>query len=122
MNLEFKQISCYPRGTIYGLLKDAYSSYPGYEQLWSLAWQECDSFFYDHPDIANRYGFITTIEDDAIGFVVWDPRHLPEFAELGHNCIKPQYKGNGYGKRQLAEAISRIKQSEVKKMRRNHCK
>lgn len=39
----------------------------------------------------------------------WDPRNRPEFVEIGHNCIMTKYKGNGYGKRQLQEALNRIR-------------
>lgn len=37
--------------------------------------------------------------------------------EIGHNCILTKYKGNGYGKLQLQEAIRRIKEyNDLKKI------
>ena len=50
-----------------------------------------------------------------IGFVVWDPRNMPEYVEIGDNCIVPKHKGNGYGKLQLQEAINEIIINDVKK-------
>lgn len=46
----------------------------------------------------------------AIGFVVWDPRNQPEYVEIGHNGIREKYKRMGYGHKQLAEAVRRIKE------------
>lgn len=41
---------------------------------------------------------------------------MPEYAEIGHNCIASKHKGNGYGKIQLQEAINRIIQNDVKRI------
>lgn len=48
--------------------------------------------------------------------VSWDPRKLPESAEIGHNCVVTKYKGNGYGKRQMREAVNCIIASGAKKI------
>lgn len=42
----------------------------------------------------------------------WAPRKSPEYVEIGHNGIKNEYKGNGYGHLQLEETIRRIKEYE----------
>ena len=68
-------------------------------------------------DIADKYGFITALDGEPIGHISWDPRNLPEYVAIGHNCIATKYKGNGYGKRQLQEAIDRIRQYDgIKKI------
>ena len=59
---------------------------------------------------------MTVLEGKPIGFVSWNPMKLPESAEVGHNCIATQYKGNGYGKRQMREAVRRIKERGAKKI------
>ncbi|WP_349947564.1 GNAT family N-acetyltransferase [Lacrimispora sp. BS-2] len=48
--------------------------------------------------------------------IVWDPRNMPAYAEIGHNCIRTKHKGNGYGKLQLEEAINRICKIGAKKI------
>jgi ribosomal protein S18 acetylase RimI-like enzyme len=116
MSIKFKKISNFNRGILFELLKDAYSFDCRYEQLWHSNWQDCDNFFFDNLEIADKCGFITTLNDEAIGFAVWDPRNMPEYAEIGHNCITLKHKSNGYGKIQLQEAVNRITQNDVKKI------
>lgn len=65
-------------------------------------------FFYDNPEIADKYGLVTCIDHYPIGFVIWDPRNAPEYVEIGHNGIRSAYKRKGYGRLQLQEAIRRI--------------
>jgi ribosomal protein S18 acetylase RimI-like enzyme len=116
MDIEFKKVSDFKRGTLYKLLKDAYSFDYRYEKKDSLNWQEFDNFFFDNLQIADRCGFITTIKDKVIGFVSWNPTKMPEYVEIGHNCIATKYKNNGYGKIQLQEAINRIIKNDVNKI------
>lgn len=106
--IEFKKISEFPRGTLYDILQDAYSYDPRNKELWEENWHESDDFFYDNPDIADKYGLVTCIGDYPIGVVTWDPRNAPEYVEIGHNGIRSAYKRNGYGHSQLQEAIRRI--------------
>lgn len=116
MNLEFKKITEFSRGTLATLLKDGYSFEPMFEHYWQSQWQEFDNFFYDNPKIAEKCGFITVLNGEPIGFVSWDPRKLPNSVEIGHNCIITKYKGNGYGGRQMREAVNRIKALGTKKI------
>lgn len=108
MDIEFRKITEFPRGTLAALLKDGYSFEPKFAFYWQKQWQEFDDFFYDNTQIAEMYGFITVLDGEPIGLVSWDPRNLPQSAEVGHNCIATKYKGNGYGKRQMREAVNRI--------------
>lgn len=116
MSIKFKKVSDFNRGILFELLKDAYSFDCRYEQTFNSDWQVFDNFFFDNLQIADKYGFITTLNDEAIGFVLWDPRNMPEYAEIGHNCIASKYKGNGYGKIQFQEAVNRITQNDVRKI------
>jgi ribosomal protein S18 acetylase RimI-like enzyme len=116
MSIEFKKVSDFNRGILFELLTDAYSFDCRYEQSCNSDWQVFDNFFFDNLQIADKYGFITTLNDEAIGFVSWDPRNMPEYAEIGHNCISSKHKSNGYGKIQLQEAVNRITQNDVRKI------
>jgi ribosomal protein S18 acetylase RimI-like enzyme len=116
MSITFKKLSGFNRGILFELLSDAYSYDPRYEQSGISDWQACDNFFFDNLQVADRCVFITTLNDEPIGFVMWDPRNMPEYAEIGHNCIASQYKGKGYGKIQLQEAVNRIIQHDVHKI------
>lgn len=115
--IEFKKISEFSKGTLYEQLCDAYSFDSNCKKYWNEMWQEYDDFFYSNlDDIADKYGFITAIDNNVVGHISWDPRHAPEYVEIGHNCILTKYKGNKYGKIQLQEAIRRIKEYKVKKI------
>ena len=116
MNIEFKKISGFNRGTLLELLTDAYSYDPRNKQCWGADWRDFDDFFFDNLQIADKYGFITTLNDKAIGFISWNPRNMPEYAEIGHNCIAVKHKGHGYGKLQLQEAVNRIVPNDFKKI------
>lgn len=108
MDINFKKFSEFPRGTLYDILRDAYSYDPRNIQIWNDNWLESDAFFYDNPEIADKYGLVTCIDDNPIGFVTWDPRNIPEYVEIGHNGIRSAYKRKGYGHLQLQEAVRRI--------------
>ena len=116
MSIKFKKVSDFNRGILFELLTDAYSFDSKYEQICSSDWQDFDDFFFDNLHIADKCGFITTFNDEAIGFVSWDPRKMPEYAEIGHNCIASKHKGNGYGEIQLQEAVNRITKNDVRKI------
>ena len=108
--IEFKKPSEFPRGTLYNQLVDAYSFDENCKKTWATIWKQHDDFFYDNPNLADKYAFITVLDGEPIGHISWDPRHRPSCVEIGHNCILTKYKGKGYGHMQLVEAIKRIKE------------
>jgi len=116
MSIKFKKVSAFDRGILLDLLTNAYSFDCRNKQCWGSDWQTFDDFFFDNLQIADKCGFVTTLNYEAIGFVSWDPRNIPKYVEIGHNCITTKCKGNGYGKIQLQEAVNRIAQNDVRKI------
>lgn len=117
MDIEFRKVSSFSRGTLFDLLADAYSFDQRCSECWDCDWQQFDDFFFNNLHIADKCGFITTLNGKAIGFVSWDPRNMPDYVEIGHNCIASKYKGNGYGRLQLRKAVRRISlNNDVKKI------
>jgi ribosomal protein S18 acetylase RimI-like enzyme len=116
MPAEFKKINEFSHGILVELLADAYSFNVNIEKAFKDKWIEDDRFFFDNLHIADKCCFITVLEDEAIGFIAWDPRNMPEYAIIGDNCIVSKHKGKGFGKLQLQEAIKRITQNEVKRI------
>lgn len=115
--IEFKKISEFSKGTLYTQLVDAYSFHKDCKKYWENMWKEYDDFFYDNLDsVADLYGFITVVDGIAVGHISWDPRNRPHTVSIGHNCILSRFKGKGYGKLQLQEAIRRIKEYGVDKI------
>jgi len=118
MNIEFRKFTDFERGIMYDILSDAYSFDERCSKCLNDNWKECDNFFFDNPDIADKCGFVTCLANKPIGFISWDPRKRPEYIEIGHNGIRTKYKGKGLGKRQLQEAIRRIKEyQDLKEIR-----
>ena len=111
-DIEFKKFTDYDRGIMYEILKDAYSFDERCALHWEENWKQSDDFFFDNPDIAEKYGFVTCYKGEPIGFICWDPRNRPAYVEIGHNGIRTKYKGKGFGKIQLSEALRRIKEYE----------
>jgi hypothetical protein len=99
--LEFKKLTDFPRGTMYNILQDALSYDVRNMEIWEYNWKESDDFFYDNPEIAEKYGMVTCIDGEPIGFVTWDPRNMPEYVEIGHNGIREKYKRQGYVRQSL---------------------
>lgn len=108
MAMHFRKVSGFNRGILSGLLSDAYSFDSRWQECCGTDWKEFDDFFFDNPRIADRYGFITVLNGKPVGLASWDPRKMPEYVEIGHNCIISSHKGNGYGAVQLREALRRI--------------
>jgi len=73
-------------------------------------------FFFGNLNIADKCGFVTTLGGKAAGFIICDSRNMPDYAIIGDNCIVTKYKGKGYGKLQLREAVNRIAQNGAKKV------
>lgn len=103
MNLKFKRVGDLDIGLLFDLLADAYYFDSRYEHIFGSYWPDFDKFFFDNLHIANKYAFVTTLYNQTIGFISWDPRQLPEYVEIGYNYIASKYKGNGYGNLQLQE-------------------
>lgn len=116
MNIRYKQIREFEKGTLFRLLEAAYAYDDRFEKYFNDSWRACDDFFYEHLNIADKCCFIMTVDDLPIGFVCWDPRNIPEYVEVGHNCIVPEFKGKKLGKIQLLEALERIKKNHVKRI------
>ncbi len=109
-DIEFVSMNQFPRGTLKSQLADAYSFDERWERLFSPQWAEYDDFFFDNERILETCGFVTCLAGKPIGHISWDPRNAPGYVIIGHNCILTEYKGKGYGKRQLQEAVRRIKE------------
>nr|WP_294437227.1 GNAT family N-acetyltransferase [uncultured Victivallis sp.] len=66
--------------------------------------------------MADRCGFFSVLDSSPSGFVSWDSRRFPESVEIGHNCIRPDWKGRGFGTRQMREALRRISVARPRKI------
>ena len=72
--METRRFSEYGRGILHKLLIDAYSGASELIERYSEEWKAFDSFVYDNLSFMDEHGFITIEDNNAIGFMSWDPR------------------------------------------------
>jgi len=73
-----------------------------------LKWEEYDREVFQRPDTVGSCIFMSRCDDQLVGFGSYDPRQKPELGIIGHNCILPEFRGRGFGKRQIQEIIRRF--------------
>jgi GNAT superfamily N-acetyltransferase len=102
--LSFKGLCEAPRGTVLSLLLRCYAPWasadPSLYRDWERSWREYDDEIHSYPDTIARAGFLSCVGETVIGFGSWDPRPFPT-ARIGHNCVLPTFRGQGYGTTQL---------------------
>jgi len=79
-------------------------------------YRKADRDTFENADTIGACTFITCLKDQPIGFVCYDPRPGPESAVIGHNCILPKFQRRGFGCRQIAEIIRRLREREFHKV------
>ena len=112
--LTFNKIDKYEPGVIYSLLSRSYEEI--LDQQLQQQFQQFDKAVFENPDTVGACTFITSLGMDIIGMASYDPRQAPEHAIIGHNCVLPQYRKNGYGKKQILEIIKRLKLRNVSRI------
>jgi len=121
MSLVFKQFKAYKEGIIYSLLNRTYEDLlrekPDLVNKWQEDWKQYDKEVYKFPESIGASGFITTYNEKVVGFGSYDPRQRPELGIVGHNCILPEYRGNGFGKAQILKIINILKELGVKRIK-----
>lgn len=110
-SLTFNNINKYEPGTISRLLSLSYEEI--LDKQLQQQFQQFDRAVFENLDTVGACTFITSLGRDIIGMASYDPRQAPEQAIIGHNCVLPQYRKNGYGKQQILEIIKRLKSRNV---------
>jgi len=116
--LTFKPFTNHNPETILTLLRESYKGLakikPEYISEWEKNWVEYDREIFQYPDTVGACGFISYSGTKIMGFGSYDPRKYPT-GIIGHNCILPQFRGNGYGKQQINEILKRFRKMNFKK-------
>lgn len=116
--LTFKPLSEHKPGTIFTLLRESYKGLAKikskYITEWEKDWIEYDNDIFQYPDTIGSCGFVSYLGIEIVGFASYDPRKYPT-GVIGHNCILPQFRGNGYGKQQINEILERFRKMNFKK-------
>jgi GNAT superfamily N-acetyltransferase len=117
MNTDFATLSDQQPGTIVTLLRASYAQLLKLDPRWESEeekWEEYDRQVFVHPKTVGACVFLTRLEGHIVGFGSWDPRQKPEYGIIGHNCILPEFQGNGLGKQQIQEILGRFQMLGIK--------
>ncbi len=111
--LTFTSIRPYPTGTIALLLSRSYAEILKTErEYWEREkqnWEQFDRDAFENPETIGKCVLVACLNNQAIGFASFDPRRKPELGTVGHNCILPEYRRQGYGKQQILETLNRMR-------------
>ena len=112
--LAFGSITTHDPGTIFSLLRQSYA--PIWNDKLEETMRKADQDTFANPDTIGACTFITCLDGQPIGFASYDPRQGPDLAIIGHNCILPEYQHRGFGCRQIAELLRRLKEKGFRKV------
>jgi GNAT superfamily N-acetyltransferase len=119
MNLTFMSPLEYERGRIAHLLKESYGELvlqnPKIWKQEEIKWDEFDKEIFEYADSVGNCVFLTLLGEQVVGFGSYDPRGRPDFGIIGHNCILPEFRGQGYGKQQILEIIRRFQSLGIRR-------
>lgn len=74
-------------------------------------WEQYATDIRENPATVGACIFLTCLDGQICGFGSWDPRPDPVYgrASVGHNCILPEYRQRGLGRRQISEILDRLR-------------
>jgi GNAT superfamily N-acetyltransferase len=117
--LTFDSISQLEPGIIAALLTESYeqllSTGQHFWQVQKVSWVRFDAEVFGNLTTIGQCVFVTRLNTDIIGFSSFDPRRGPSFGIIGHNCILPRFRGQGFGRHQICETLHRLKMRSIKK-------
>ncbi|MFP3898305.1 MAG: N-acetyltransferase family protein [Dehalococcoidia bacterium] len=77
-------------------------------------WEQFDHEVFEHPDTVDRCVFLSWSRGQLVGFASYDPRQGPKLGIVGHNCVLPEFRGNGFGNQQIEEIIRRFRAEGIR--------
>lgn len=113
MELTFTSIRDQPRGMIASMLKRSYADLVDADQeRWGpevSSWEDFDREAFERHDTVGACVFLSWWDGKLVGFASYDPRQRPNVGIVGHNCVLPEFRGNGFGKEQIKEVLRRFR-------------
>lgn len=125
MSIKFKSPLEYRPGIIVSLLEQSYADIMSSDQeYWNQArekWEEFDKEVFQFPNSVGACVFMTLADGQLVGFGSYDPRQMPAFGIIGHNCILPKLRRRGYGKQQIFEILNRFRSMKINTAKVSTC-
>jgi GNAT superfamily N-acetyltransferase len=113
-DLMFNNTAKYEPGIIFRLLSVSYAEI--LDRHLQDRFQRFDREVFSNPATVGNCTFVTTFGTDIIGMASYDPRQAPELGKVGYNCILPEYRKKGYGKKQILEVIRRLRAFGIRRV------
>jgi RimJ/RimL family protein N-acetyltransferase len=101
--LTFRSAVEYEPGTVYAILAECYAGILDAALQDSL--KRLDRAILAAPDTVGACALVSSVNDDIIGFLSYDPRQGPEVGIIGHNGVLPPFQRRGYGTQQIMEIL-----------------
>jgi GNAT superfamily N-acetyltransferase len=112
MKIRFMVSRINEAGIFASMLKRVYTplieSYPDTWGLEQVEWEEFDHRVFRNMETIGSCVFLTRSGNKLVGFGSYDPRPRPQFGIIGHNCVLPEFQGQGIGSAQVREIIRRF--------------
>jgi GNAT superfamily N-acetyltransferase len=117
--LTFDSIAHHQPGIISALLTESYeqllSTGQRFWQVQRIGWAKFDAEVFNDLATIGQCVFLTRFNSEIIGFSSFDPTRGPLFGIVGHNCILPRFRRQGFGQRQIRETLCRLRRRSIKK-------
>ncbi len=110
--LTFEPLSAFSPGALADIIGRSYAALVELEpDLWGQEpekWANFDRRAFAQPDTIGRCVFVSQLGNETVGLGSYDPRPGPGHGTVGQNCVLPDYRGRGFGSRQILEILRRF--------------
>jgi GNAT superfamily N-acetyltransferase len=105
-------------GIVASLLKRSYAELVASDpDIWKPEvenWEKADRSVFENPGTVGACTFLSWANRDIVGLFCFDPLPRPAYGVIGHNCILPEFRGQGFGKQQIIEILQRFKEMGIR--------
>jgi GNAT superfamily N-acetyltransferase len=101
--LTFRSAVRLEPGAVYAILTECYAGILDAALREKIA--QFDGEVFNCPDTVGACTLVSSVDEETVGLVSYDPRQGPEVGIIGHNGILPPNRGRGYGTQQIQEVL-----------------
>ena len=110
--LTFDPLSLFAPGDLANIIGRSYAElvekWPEPWERERRKWLDFDRQAFARPDTVGKCVFVSRLDGEPVGLASYDPRPGPLYGVIGQNCVLPEYRGRGFGKRQILEVLRRL--------------